>query len=91
MPRRTRAYHVTLDLPDGASSRAAKAYVLEAVQSWHGSLQPPGADMGDGTYADGDPMFHLDPDTVTVRESRTRNRTRRTDAAKRGASHATTH
>ena len=57
---------VSLTLPEGATRFKAREYVTEAVRSWSGSLQPPGADLGDGTYAEGDPMFDLDPDSVWV-------------------------
>jgi len=61
---------VELTLPEGATQTRARAYVEEAVQCWAGSLQPPGADLGDGTVAQGDPMFNLDKDTVKVSRPR---------------------
>lgn len=59
-------FDVSFLLPEGATVDAAMAYVKDAVQSWRGSLEPPGADLGDGTFADGDPMSALNPDTVEV-------------------------
>ena len=60
---------VSFELPDGASPLEGLTYTFDAVRSWSGSLQPPGAAMGDGTFADGDPMFNLDPNTVQVQRS----------------------
>lgn len=57
---------VSFSLPADATPDAALAYVEEALRNWHGCLQPPGFDNGDGTVADGDPMFDLDYTTVTV-------------------------
>jgi len=57
---------VSFELPAGVDLSAARSYTDEAVRSWAGSLQPPGADNGDGTKAAGDPMFELDPETVSV-------------------------
>ena len=60
------SFNVSFKLPEGATREQAKQYVVDAVSQWHGSLQPPGADLGDGTKADGDPMFDLDANTVVV-------------------------
>lgn len=60
---------VSFELPDGASPGDGLSYTFDAVRSWSGSLEPPGASKGDGTYADGDPMFHLDKNTVQVQRS----------------------
>lgn len=56
---------VSFELPEGATVRAAQAYIADAVGSWHGSLKPTGHEDGDG-----DPMFDLDPDTIKVVASR---------------------
>ena len=61
-------FEVSLTVPAGATVKQAKEYVSEAIRSWSGSLQPPGADLGEGTIAEGDPMFNLDPDSVFVVE-----------------------
>lgn len=61
---------VSFQLPEGATFDQAVAYTAQAVASWSGSLQPPGMDMGDGTFADGDPMFNLDAESVRVERKR---------------------
>ena len=62
-----RSFTVTMKIPEGVTLHRAKLYIEDAVRCWCGSLQPPGADLGDGTHAEGDPMFNLDQDSVDVR------------------------
>lgn len=62
---KTRLVHfrVALVRPEGADLDDVATYILEAVQSHRGSLRPP------GSYApedEGDPMFDLDAETVSV-------------------------
>lgn len=65
--RRKAEYRVTFDLPEGATLADGKLYVLDAVSSLRGSLQPPGYGPGGPDDAEeGDPMHGLDPDTVRV-------------------------
>jgi hypothetical protein len=58
---------VELELPEDASVAEAKQYIKDAVSSWHGSLFP-GSEEGE--YADADPMFDLDGDTIVVKSLR---------------------
>jgi len=55
-------FKVSFPLPAGASERDARLYVLDAVASMKGSLQPPRPEEGQH----GDPMFLLDGDSVRV-------------------------
>lgn len=67
-----RTFKVTLTIPEGATITDAKAYILDAVSSWHGSLRPPGAY---GELEDpGDPMHGLDGDSVDVTLARVKRR-----------------
>ena len=59
------AFTVGIDIPPNASMEEAESYILDAVKSWRGSLQPSRAD-GDGGIDLGDPMFDLDPTSVHV-------------------------
>lgn len=54
---------VSFDLPEGADRRDAVDYVADAVKTWRGQCRPPGSYSEDD---DGDPMFGLDSDSVTV-------------------------
>lgn len=54
---------ISLDIPEGAGRLDVASYILDAVRCWRGSLRPPYAD---GTDIPGDPMFSLDPDSVSV-------------------------
>lgn len=65
-PRGRVTLKVELDVPYGSNKTDVKAYVLDAIQTHRGSLQPPFADLGDGTFAEGDPLFDLDADSVKV-------------------------
>jgi len=60
---KTQSFKVTLDIPTGASVRDAQEYILDAVQTWAGSLRPPG---GHDDCDEGDPMFGLDRNKVKV-------------------------
>lgn len=68
MKRRRISFTVTLDLPKEASVGAARRYILDAVQTMRGSLQPPGYCLPEEYDQDapGDPMWHLVPETITV-------------------------
>lgn len=54
---------VEFDQPEGANISDCRAYILDAVSTWRGSLRPPG---GYGDDDPGDPLFNLDGDTVRV-------------------------
>lgn len=62
-----RSFTVTMKIPEKATLWEAQLYIEDAVKSWHGSLEPPGVDSGDGTLTKGNPMFDLDEDSVSVR------------------------
>ena len=57
-------YVIELGLPHGATPSNMDAYVLDALCTWKGSLQPPNA-YGDGDP--GDPMFNLDSSSVKIK------------------------
>lgn len=57
----TKKFNVQVKMPDGVSVEDMKAYILDAVSCWRGSLQP-----------QVDPLFDLDPNKVKVTLSRKR-------------------
>lgn len=67
MPRPKRAdlrrYAVTVRLPEGCSSTRMREYILDAVSSWSGSYEP----STEFNNWEGDPLFDLDRDSITVR------------------------
>jgi hypothetical protein len=62
------SFAVSFELPPDATIKQAREYVDEAVSCWHGSLEPKGADLGDGTFTEGHPMSALKDKTVKVAE-----------------------
>jgi hypothetical protein len=61
------SFKVSFVLPEAATVANAREYVVNAVSTLKGGLQPPG--HGPGGYdpdEDGDPMFELDEKTVRV-------------------------
>lgn len=64
-----RSFVVRLEPPPGALLVDVEKYILDAVSSWHGCLDP-GSSDGAGGFTDGDPMFYLDGASVTVRRYR---------------------
>jgi len=56
-------FMVELDQPEGTTVEEVAAYIGDAVATWKGSLRPPG---GECPSDPGDPMFHLDADSVVV-------------------------
>lgn len=56
-------FKVCLQRPEGATREDVRSYIEDAICSWAGSLKPPDLDPED---PDGDPMFNLDRDSVTV-------------------------
>lgn len=51
---------ISLEIPDDASREDVAAYIIDAVGSWKGQCEPP----HDNTQ--GDPMFWLEPDSITL-------------------------
>jgi len=56
-------FKVCLNLPENATREDARTYIDDAIRSWKGSLMPPETHLD---YPEGDPMFNLDPETVSV-------------------------
>lgn len=54
---------IDLEMPPDADADDVLAYVGEAVGTWRGQLRPPG---GYGDDDQGDPMWDLKSDTITV-------------------------
>ena len=70
LPRRKLLLLVSMMVPAGATDSEAVGYVRNAVQDWCGQLQPPGwGPGGEDPSEPGDPMFSLNPSTVTVRKA----------------------
>lgn len=66
-PTRVATFQVRMVLPPGATVRDAGQYVLDAVASYRGGLQPPGwGPGGEDPNEAGDPMHGLDVNTVQV-------------------------
>lgn len=58
------SFRVTFTKPDGATVADCKDFTVNAMSSYHGSLQPP---FAYGNEDDpGDPMFYFDSDTLKV-------------------------
>lgn len=53
--RKDRVFKVCITVPDGATEDQVMDYIEDAVTSFKGGLPPE------------DPMFNLDPDTVSVK------------------------
>lgn len=60
-------FTVSLVLPPDARAADMRGYIAEAVAVWRGQLRPPGGHNDDDP---GDPLWHLDPDSVRVTRSR---------------------
>jgi hypothetical protein len=71
MPKKPKSkklsFTVSMTRPDGALIEDCRAYIQDAVSTWHGGLRPPG---GYGDDDPGDPMFKLDSDSVKVKRHR---------------------
>lgn len=65
--RKKLSFVVTFDQPDGSLVEDCRAYIVDAVSAWRGSLRPPG---GYEPTDSGDPMWGLNSDTVKVRRYR---------------------
>ena len=65
---------ISMEIPEGASREDCLRYTVDAVQSWKGSLRPPGGYAPDD---EGDPMFELDYRTVRGSYATTRGNKRR--------------
>lgn len=63
MFRRRMEFRVSLVPPSGVDAARLRAYIEEAVGTWCGQLRPMG---GYGDDDPGDPLFHLDRDSVKV-------------------------
>ena len=59
------SFVVAFDLPQGASLASAKAYTLDALNSYGGGLRPPGSIDDED---DGDPFFG-GPANITVTQN----------------------
>jgi hypothetical protein len=68
---RRRDFRVSVVIPAGVTIPDMREYILEAVQTWHGSLRPPCSYSDDDP---GDPLFSLDASTVRVNAIRTLDR-----------------
>lgn len=65
---------LSFDIPEGATREDCLVYAVDAVQTMKGSLRPAG---GHGPDDEGDPMFYLDPDSVSGSFATTRGNHRR--------------
>lgn len=59
-----KSFIVTTDIPEGTTVRGVEEYIREAIGSWAGQYQPPGAEGEDDI---GNPYFQLNGAKVTVR------------------------
>ena len=50
------AFLITVDIPEGCTTKEMKDYIEEAVTTWHGSMDPE------------HPLFNLDGDSVRVED-----------------------
>ena len=66
-PYKRLEFIVSFNRPKGASITECTDYIYDSIRSWKGGLRPPLALDDDDP---GDPMWGLEPDSVTVRHSR---------------------